>query len=75
MADLDPDQLRGLTVLALIMAALAIMVLAAVWQSWHCVFCNQMLSWRAVKAMKYACDNRGDCNLANLVKRARSGDI
>jgi len=75
MTDLDADQIRGLTVIGGILLGIVLLVVATAWQATHCLFCNKCLTWKAIRDMKYACENRGDCNLANLVRRARSGEI
>ena len=75
MPDLDADQIKGLGVVGAIFLGIALLVVATAWQSSHCVFCNQWLSWRAIRDMKYACENRGDCNLENLARKIRSGEI
>ena len=75
MSDFDPDQIKGLAVVGVILLGIFLLTVVTAWQSSHCMFCNQWLSWRAIRDMKYACENRGQCRLENLARKIRSGEI
>ncbi len=75
MPELDPDQIKGLAVIAILVGAPIVLLFVVIWQACHCVFCNRWLPWRVVKDMKCICENKGDCNLAALVRSIRKGEI
>ena len=75
MFDLDAHEIGGLAIVTVFVGGSIMLLLATVWQSFHCVMCGRWLPWRSVKDMNYACENKGQCRLAALVRQIRSGNI
>ena len=75
MPDLDAVEIKGLAIIGVLLLGTFALVIVAAWQASHCIFCHRWLPWRSIKDMECACENRGQCRLAALVRRIRSGEI
>jgi hypothetical protein len=75
MTELDPDQIKGLAVCAILVSGVIVLLFVMIWQSFHCVFCNRWLTWKRARNMDYTCENKGQCRLAELVRSIRKGEI